>query len=44
VRQIEDHQTICCELMAMKQKDRGFVVRKGEPGKFFRRKQRALLL
>ena len=30
VSQIDDHRTIRCELMAMKQKDRGFVVRNGE--------------
>jgi len=28
MRQIDDHLTIRCELMAMKQKDRGFVVEK----------------
>ena len=35
VRQIVDHRTIRCELMAMKQKDCGFVVRNGEPENFF---------
>ena len=35
MRQIVDHRTIRCDLTAMKQKDRGFVVRNGEPGKFF---------
>ena len=43
MRQIVDHRTIRCELMAMKQKNLEFVVRNGEPGKFFRRKRRALL-
>ena len=41
VRQIDDHRTIRCELMAMKQKDHGFVVKNGEPEKKFRRKRRA---
>ena len=35
VRQIVDRGTIRCELMAMKQKYSGFVVRNGEPGNFF---------
>jgi len=35
VRQIDDHGTIHCELMAMKQKDHGFVVRNGESQKIF---------
>ena len=43
VRQINDPRTIRFELVAMKQKNRGFVVRNGELGNFFRRKRRALL-
>ena len=35
MRQIVDHRTIRCELMAIKQKDCGFVVRNGEPEIFF---------
>ena len=35
VRQINDLRTIRFELMAMKQKNRGFVVRNGEAGKIF---------
>ena len=44
VKQINDLRTIRFELMAMKQKNRGFVVKNGEPGNVFRRKRRALLL
>ena len=39
VRQIDDDLTIRCELMAMKQKDCGFVVRISELGIKIRRKQ-----
>jgi len=35
---IDDDRTIRCGWMAMKQKDRGYVVRNGEPGKIFDRK------
>jgi len=35
MRQIDGHRTIRCELMAIKQKDRRFVVTNSEPGKKF---------
>jgi len=43
VRQIDNHRTIRLELMAMKQKDRGFVVKNGEPQNFLVENGRALL-